>query len=322
MRPVLKRRGSRAVRVRLSASPLAGESGRMASEMRRRRIILLLALAAVAAGFLLCWPRGPKEPVYQGRLLSQWLKETLEVPGTQKRTQAEKAVKAIGTNALPFLLYEFSRPLPLRIESFNLWLSAHRMSFLQLSSGRNRRDRINSAAGGLQILGPDAIPALPIMASYLDDSYKSAVATAVMSGCGEPGLPYLLKAIASTNEQTFLAGAQALGWLAAETEAAIPHVIGFLDHTNYDVRFKAASALRWAKQRPDLTIPALIKRLSDPSGRVRGAVAVSLSGLGPAARPAVPELLRLMRISDPKLASEASNAVFKIDPAALPSPRP
>src|SRR5262249_56685440 len=105
----------------------------MAGEMKRRRILLLLALAAVtAAGFTVCWPRGPKEPVYQGKLLSQWLQVPLENRSNQEVEQAVRAVKAIGTNALPSLLYEFSRPLPLRIESFNLWLSGHKMGFLQL----------------------------------------------------------------------------------------------------------------------------------------------------------------------------------------------
>jgi len=46
--------------------------------------------------------------------------------------------------------------------------------------------------------------------------------------------------------------------------------------------------------------------------------AQSLGELGPAARPVVPDLLRLTMNSNRALAQAASNAVFKLDPAALP----
>ena len=39
--------------------------------MTRRRFIFLCELVLLAAGMAALWPRGPKEPVYQGKKLSE-----------------------------------------------------------------------------------------------------------------------------------------------------------------------------------------------------------------------------------------------------------
>jgi len=39
--------------------------------MKHRRILMLLALVVVAAGIVLCWPRGPKEPWSAGGLAAR-----------------------------------------------------------------------------------------------------------------------------------------------------------------------------------------------------------------------------------------------------------
>ena len=87
--------------------------------MKRRRILLMLALATVAMAFVVFWRRGPKEPVYQGKRLSEWIAEasqplTHDPDGRwniQQKRDAEKAIHSFGTNALPYLLYEFTRPI-------------------------------------------------------------------------------------------------------------------------------------------------------------------------------------------------------------------
>jgi len=46
-----------------------------ARNMKRRRILYLLAGVALLAAAFLIRPRGPKEPVYQGKALAQWISE-------------------------------------------------------------------------------------------------------------------------------------------------------------------------------------------------------------------------------------------------------
>src|SRR5258706_10188766 len=74
---------------------------------RGRRILLIVAacgvLAVVAALF---WPSGEREPEYQGKKLSWWIRGATQIsvrapPGNLERAEA---VRKIGTNALPFLV--------------------------------------------------------------------------------------------------------------------------------------------------------------------------------------------------------------------------
>jgi hypothetical protein len=64
-------------------------------------------------------------------------------------------------------------------------------------------------------------------------------------------------------------------------------------------------------------VPALINVLSDPDSSVQGSAAYALGQLKEEARPAVPELQRLMNGTDARLARAASNALYQIDPSTL-----
>src|SRR5574342_552978 len=101
--------------------------------MIRRRILLLLALAAVAAAIFLFLPRGPNEPVYEGKGLTQWIEEgyvQASSPTQYSRASREntrRALQAMGTNALPYLLYQLARKDARWVESLKQWAYSHRM---------------------------------------------------------------------------------------------------------------------------------------------------------------------------------------------------
>ena len=68
---------------------------------RGRRILLIVAgCATVAAVTILVWP-GEREPEYQGRKLSEWIKSHPPFEGGE---EAMVAISQMGTNALPFLV--------------------------------------------------------------------------------------------------------------------------------------------------------------------------------------------------------------------------
>ena len=83
--------------------------------MRRKwKIWLVLAVTAVALGAIWLWPS--QEPAYEGKRLSQWLDEGMRLApydaystNQSVRRVVVKAVQAIGTNAIPFLLREMER---------------------------------------------------------------------------------------------------------------------------------------------------------------------------------------------------------------------
>jgi hypothetical protein len=75
-------------------------------KVKRPVWILLLGCILLAASVALLWPRGPKEPEYQGKRLSEWmwLFNPRDPIATAKATEA---MQHFGTNAIPFLLEWF-----------------------------------------------------------------------------------------------------------------------------------------------------------------------------------------------------------------------
>jgi hypothetical protein len=294
--------------------------------MNRRRILLVLSLAAVAAGVAVFWPRGPKEPVYQGKRLSKWIKEAhgeselrMEPLSRQARQTARKAIRSIGTNALPFLLSELTGPISQWRVSFNRWAEGKTMVPFRF---RDEEQRIWQAADGLHFLGPDSAPALPVLAGCLADPQRGFAAAHAMSGAGELAVPYLLPAIAATDLTTARKALGALGDIAKENESAVPILVQFVTHTNSSIRQWAASHLAVVESHTDLTVPVLTAALSDPEWAVRHYAANALGGIGPKAKAAVPELLRLMKQTPSSATLAASNALFHIDPTTLPPREP
>jgi len=296
--------------------------------MKRRRILLVLTLAAVAAaGLVLLWPRGPKEPVYQGKTLSQWIREANAPPvldwnqpsSLQSNAAARTAVRAIGTNAVPYLVSEFVRPESKWRTSFNRWASKHPTIPFRFADFDSR---VLTAANGLGILGRDAAPALPKLAEFLGDGRLGFTAAMAMGKAGDLAIPYLLKAIASTNTPAAENAGNSIATHIRDAETAIPGLIQLLQHTNDATRRVAAWTLGALPSQSPPIVPALTAALTDPVPRVQAHAAHALARKGKSAMSAVPALLRLMTNSDPELAFAASNAVALVDPAALPARRP
>src|SRR6266446_5539831 len=72
--------------------------------MRRRlsigRVVLLIAILGVLVWVIL----RPDEPAYRGKRLSQWLDEYNRAGALDKTGTISEAVRAMGTNSLPYLL--------------------------------------------------------------------------------------------------------------------------------------------------------------------------------------------------------------------------
>src|SRR5678816_2434558 len=65
---------------------------------RKQWIVGFVVLVVVVLVAVAVWP-GPKEPEYQGKKLSEWLEMHNDRPA-----KSTEAVRAIGTNAIPFLV--------------------------------------------------------------------------------------------------------------------------------------------------------------------------------------------------------------------------
>jgi len=286
--------------------------------MKRRRILLLLALGAVGAGLFLFWLRGPKEPVYQGKRLSQWIEEA-DRTDSNEQAIARKAIGTLGTNALPWLMSEFKRPPPKLRNAFYRWVARNTSWDFR---SRRHEQRIRLASHGIHFLGSNAAPALPTLFTYLADPERGSRAAHAMAGAGELSLPYMLQAVSSTNRDLAYVGTWALIQLARNTESAIPHLVNMMNHRDFLVRNEALRGLILVDLRPDLTLPPIVQATADADQRIRVYAADLLKNVKAEGKPAVPALQRLMTNSDPIIASAASNTIFRIDPSAVTPPMP
>ena len=80
---------------------------------------------------------------------------------------------------------------------------------------------------------------------------------------------------------------------------------------------EAVDAIKAATNgRLDLVVPALTRALRDPNPSVRGNSASALGQIGGAAKPAVPELLRLLQDTNNYPRLRSMEMLLKIDPEA------
>jgi hypothetical protein len=287
--------------------------------MKPRRALLMLA-AALGVGLVLGWPRGPRDPVFDGKRLSRWLTEANRSSNSGMLTpDAIRAVRAVGTNAIPYLLSEFERGGPVWLENLKQGKFVGQRLHLCFEPTWVRRSK---AVSGLAELGPDAASALPTLARYIDDPERGVDAAYIMNRTQDAGLPYVLKAMSSKNPTVIRHTVEYLYHRGKAAGPAIPLLIQLMDHSDKDVRARAIFVLGYLPCAAGSTVPALRRALSDTDTQVRRNAALVLAKFWKDAKPAVPDLLRLLDDPDASCALLASNALANIDPSALPRRKP
>ena len=113
----------------------------------KRRI--LFAVLLVAIGAIVLW-RGcsPRDPVYRGQPLSQWLKEYDPRVTVENKEEVDDAIRHVGTNAIPTLLKMLrSKDLPMEAAAVK---QAERAVLIWVSLAQERNIE---AARGFEVLG-------------------------------------------------------------------------------------------------------------------------------------------------------------------------
>ncbi len=135
----------------------------------------MLIIVGLLAGalFAFVWLR-EKEPEYQGKRLSQWL--GMYEPGTGNSAASDlaaRAVREIGTNAVPWLVrwMKYERP----------WWRVDLVQSLGNKWYQRDRQRARLAARGFAILGPAAGCAIPELGRMTRNGEQPATALAAMS---------------------------------------------------------------------------------------------------------------------------------------------
>lgn len=262
--------------------------------MRKRVQIALAILLVVTLVGVIAWQAlRESEPVYDGKSLSAWLKGYAPDPESARPTeeqpqwqQADAAVRALGTNAIPSLLRMLrARDTPWKLKLVRL---AIKQRFIRISyaSAVDLNMGASMAFGSLREDSSNAIPALiQIYKENRSEASQNAVVLALRS----------------------------IGPAAA---GAVPCLLSAATNSDFAIRHNALAALGEIHAQPGLAVPVLAQALHDPDAMVRGAAAGSLRDFGADAKPAVPALLELLKDKDEYTSSLAAEALKEIDPDA------
>ena len=279
----------------------------MMSRKSAKRILLLLALAAIGA-MLGIELRRPPEPVYAGKPLSFWLDQLTPAPATGAYSwlvvrdeavvtaqvrQAERAIHSIGPQAVPFLLDKIKREHSMAARLYAaVWQKIPQGLRQRLSPPKqfNRYGNPHSQiVWALETLEPEVVPAL-------------------------------IAALNDSNSDIQITTLAALGGFGTDAAQATPTLMKLARHPNGFVRRWTIFTLGRMGPRRTNPSPTLITALKDDdisplpnsSARVRETAAQVLGDIGSPAQAASPELKQLLTVSDHGIRQEAAIALWKI----------
>ena len=281
--------------------------------MRRKRTIVLLTAAGLAACLVLFWSRRTPEPSYNGRTLSQWLDNLWYSDNAQDRA-AQEAVKAMGTNVLPHL-----RPM------FNAHDSAFKRSVMprlakqSLVKIRYLRDYEHQerASRACRALGPLAVEYVPEWTSMLDDTSRltgpwCGLVAIVDVQPRSNSIPQFTKALTNAFGQMRELAARELGNHPTLARSAVPLLVRCTK--DLDPRVREASIRSLARFTADapIVVPALVEALDAQDAATRNVAATSLALMGPSARSATARLIECLKDPDSGVRAMAQWALTQI----------
>jgi HEAT repeat protein len=243
--------------------------------MGKRVKVALVVLTVALVGAIVWQVAQPREPVYQGKLLSEWLKYLPPTPatqGTQHQLQARTAVRQIGTNAIPTLLRLLrAEDSALKVRVVDL-LQRQRVVKIEFTPAQEWNQ---AASCGFAELGTNAQGAVPALREILDEKQSSLT----------------LRAIG------------ALISIGPPARDAVPSILRWATNADCLMRYEAISALGSIHAQPERAVPVLVNALNEPTRLnervlIRETAALSLARFAPDAKSAVPALVEFLNTHD------------------------
>jgi HEAT repeat protein len=243
-----------------------------------------------------------KEPVYDGRPLSDWL---LGRPDEEQ----QNAIRQIGTNAIPILL-DILGATDKTVKKVVAKLDNKALRQAVRSGDYDIENLKVLAVNGFGLLGTNAESAVPQMVKLLNNDETSFHAAQSLAEVGPKGFAALTNSLTSQNANVRNSVVFALGQKGGGDPKLVTQLlINALKDEDGGVRANATDFL--AGREPDMAIQALIPMLDDKDPDPRRWAAISLGSYGAAAKSAAPKILSLYtNITDPII----FEALKKIDP--------
>lgn len=265
--------------------------------MTRRSIVLASLLGAVALIIAFVSYRKSSEPTYQGKRVIEW---ALELNGPQDTTPATRFFLEAPPEVVPVLARALSQEESVGKRtalSAGRWMPERMRGRLHRLVGTYERDhRRTSAAYALELMGTNAIAALPQLSEALHD-FQPAVrfrAGRALGRIGPAALPALIAAIEDGTSTAQIAAMQGLSLMGTEAAEAVPALIKALELPS--VRTEACNTLVGIGRPAALPLCATLQHTNVV---VQSFALAALARMGPLARPAIPELTKALE--DPSL---------------------
>ena len=282
-------------------------------------LISIAALALITIVGLTVAVLQPREPAYQGKTLSDWLKTFDGSDWTiapDPESPAVQAIRQIGTNALPTLLEMAS--------TSDNWLKVRARRLCQKQSlivvpFTDERTMHMRAAFGYKALGTRAVSVIPELTFLLNKEQFAVTAAISLAGLGPEGVPPLISALTHTNSDVRQSAAAALAIADSDPNTITRALVAAMSDPVLAVRANSAFALGHRRELPELAVPALAKNLrircEDDGTSSSMAVAYwALGEFGAKAREAVPQLAELLRSTNAFERNYASKTLKQIEP--------
>ena len=180
--------------------------------MKKEAAIGLCILLVAILGMVGWQALRPREPIYQGRSLSSWVRQlddgepwagfsyrSWRTNLSIEQIQAAEAIRHIGTNALPFLISGATRKESPFDEIFIALVGNKKQ---EKAARKQRLGRAWDAALALYALGPAAKPCIPqLTKAYYDYGNEGTARNAAVAlvGTGPEGWQVLINTITDTN---------------------------------------------------------------------------------------------------------------------------
>jgi HEAT repeat protein len=300
----------------------------MANRARNLWTVVVLALLGGFAWVVL----RPHEPVFEGKPLSVVLNEAnrnwalaqgqftgLYPPGSEiPRMRAERALRALGTNALPILVKMAGTRMSLFRKIVGSMARESNMDFLHLPP---QEDKHEIAAWGMRLLGKEARLAVPALIRFLSDRDPEVqwAAADCLAGIGPEAavaVPALVRMLKNRNrakqyDATVYWAARALGEIGPAAGAAIPSLEEVTNNAALaSAHAVAAVALIKIGQG---SFQPFFERLKDTSDQGKWSrTAHEVERLGTNADPAIPFLLAAFQHTNDNIRARAVSLVGEV----------
>jgi hypothetical protein len=298
--------------------------------MRRTHRITLFAFLLLVIIVCLFYLTRSREPHFQGRSLSSWLKQlddgdteggfewsAWEPKQTPQQKQAAEAIRQIGTNSLPFLIHHMTnRESTLKTNVLDFL--RRKQSLIKILPYTNHHPR--QAALAFDALGPIARPAAPALSNILTNSELSKEPTIALAAIGPDGWAVLHDRLINTNMATSWMKISAI-WGLASHHIHQPGLVDFLINEVTDPKTTSGGLSAWALGELGTdhakAVPALIQALQSKDLGTRWGACYGLGKFGTNAAIAVPALQQCLEDPDSVVRDYSKNALKLIDPKAL-----